>query len=320
MLLLGWVAAAHAVQSHATKKLVYINVDETMIAYGYKGTRGTVACKDSWEHINENLIYDAVSIGQTHTNMSWIAAIASDAAVQRALPQVFRASKQKFPLYLLDFAEAIMPQNMEIWLGDSMWNTQEGFLGWLQLLCKSLASFRNRCVFILVGDASKTHINDAIAEFCKAQDILFLLIPGGLTGVLQPLDVYVFAQVKQRLRKRILELRLQDEEGQMTKQQWLSAVRDQVTFLESLDHAHFFQRLGYDGLQQDLRLVKDGVVTQAAVDTNPRRQPSRRELADMLGRTNCPFYNALMHKYPAIAASADSESQASQSGRVVVRV
>ena len=108
MLLLGWVAAAHAVQSHATKKLVYINVDETMIAYGYKGTRGTVACKDSWEHINENLIYDAVSIGQTHTNMSWIAAIASDAAVQRALPQVFRASKQKFPLYLLDFAEAIM--------------------------------------------------------------------------------------------------------------------------------------------------------------------------------------------------------------------
>ena len=191
LLHLGWLAAAHAVQTQTTKKIVYLNVDETMIAYGYKKTKGTVVCADVWENVNENLIYDAVSTGRSHTNMSWIGVIASDAEIQKTLPQVFRASRKNFPLYLLDVADAIAPENMQIWLGNSMWNDQEGFLSWLRELDRSLAPWTDTCVFILVADASKTHINDAIAEYCFALDIVFVLIPGGLIWLLQPLDVYV---------------------------------------------------------------------------------------------------------------------------------
>ena len=312
MLHLGWVAAAHDVQSHPTKKLVYLNVDETMIAYGYKKQKGTVATGEFWEEVNENLLYDAVSTGQTHTNMSWIGVIASDPEVQKELPQVFRASKKKFPLYLKDYADQILPDNVEIWLAESMWMTQAGFLLWLHHLYTRLEGFIETHCFVLVADASKTHINEDIAAWCLLYGFVLVLIPGGLTWLLQPLDVYVFAGVKQRLKSRLLELRLEDEHGQVSKQAWLGAVVDRARSLEDLDHAHYFELLGTDGLQNNLRLVENEVISQEAVAGNPRRHPTEQELAEMLGRRNVPFYRDLMQKFLPPDQVASGDSQASQ--------
>ena len=74
---------------------------------------------------------------------------------------------------------------------------------------------------------------------------------------------------KRRLRKRLLELRLAHVQGQLRKQDWLAAVVERVRTLEDIGHAHSFARLGMDGQQQNLKLVKDEVMAQDAVAGNP---------------------------------------------------
>ena len=132
--------------------------------------------------------------------MIWVVVIARDPEIQRALPQVFRASMKKFPMYLMEFADATQPDNLEIWLGKSTWTTQESFLLWLHLLADQLQRFKDTHQFVLVADALKAHINEDITSWCFIYDILFVLLPGGLTWLLQPLDVYVFGQWKLRFR------------------------------------------------------------------------------------------------------------------------
>ena len=63
----------------------------------------------------------------------------------------------------------------------------------LHALNVKLIAFRNSSVFILVGDASKTRIKEDIAKFCAAQDVVFVLMSGGLIWGPHPFDVYVFA-------------------------------------------------------------------------------------------------------------------------------
>ena len=274
-----------------------------MVAYGYKNTRGTVAMPEYWEEINTTLLYDAVSTSDTHTNMSWMAVIASDPEVQQALPQIFRASRKKFPQYLQDYADASLPENIEIWLAASMWSTQAGFLLWLHTLSKSVEKFKDTHSFILIADASKTHINEDIACWLVMYGIVFILLPGGLTWLLQPLDVYVFGQWKMRLRSRLQRLRLESVDGQIRKQQWLDAIVAEVNSCNTLDHAHYFKRLGLHPQQTDLKLVENEVIKQADVAANPPRPPTPQELAIMLGRVNVPFYENLMRWFEAPAES-----------------
>ena len=110
--------------------------------------------------------------------------------------------------------------------------------------------------------------------------------------------------LKQRLRARFQNLRLQSDDGQICKQEWLAAVVSEIATLDSMHHAHFFERVGISSLQTNLKLVENEVISQADVTANPRRPPSAVELAEMLGRVNVPFYKDLMQWYPIEAGDS----------------
>ena len=51
-----------------------------------------------------------------------------------------------------------------------------------------------------------------------------ILVPAGMTGVLQPLDVYVFRQFRAKMRELWLDCKGDAEDGVVTLQLWLQVV------------------------------------------------------------------------------------------------
>ena len=289
-------------------------MDETMIAYSFANTRGTVVDPAIWVEINGHMLYDCVSKSATRTNMSWLASIASDPEIQRHLPQILKARKDKFPQYLRDVADLLLPDNVTIDLGESIWNDQKGFEEYVVRLHASLRPFAATRMFVLVVDASRTHISESIAARFFRLGILLVLLPGGLTWLLQPLDVYIFGPMKRALREKMHRARIGHPQGQLQKTEWLTIVMQEVGRLNQGDHAVLFARLGLDGIQNNMRLVdKLQVVTQEAVNSQPRQRPTREELAHSLGRVNVPFYDTLMRVYRTNLHIGVEASQASSS-------
>ena len=55
---------------------------------------------------------------------------------------------------------------------------------------------------LLVWDKFSAHLTHGVSDAVKATNTDVTVIPGGLTGILQPLDVSINTPFKDRLRKR----------------------------------------------------------------------------------------------------------------------
>jgi hypothetical protein len=54
---------------------------------------------------------------------------------------------------------------------------------------------------MLVFDAARVHISKKVKNFLHSKGILFAVIPGGLTGLLQPCDVVWFKSLKDHIAR-----------------------------------------------------------------------------------------------------------------------
>jgi hypothetical protein len=76
------------------------------------------------------------------------------------------------------------------------WMTQELFNGWLtNHFVRSIPPTRP---VVLLVDGHSSHINLETSLFCKANDILLFCLPPHSSHITQPLDVGVFAPLKQK--------------------------------------------------------------------------------------------------------------------------
>ena len=74
---------------------------------------------------------------------------------------------------------------------------------WMKWLVQQLrARGVHKCVLVL--DSFKAHFAEQSRKLARDNDIMLMIIPGGLTSILQPLDVRVNAIFKQDLRKYYL--------------------------------------------------------------------------------------------------------------------
>ena len=143
LLFLGWCGAAFDAAAATGKHVVWLNMDETMIAYAYKGQRGSVVNPQFWDDVNGCLLSDGTNPSEVKTNMTFLACIASDHTVQRQLPQVLKAQEKKFPQGLQDVAHHLMPENVVLLLDQSIWMTQDTFEQYLCFLHSFLEPLMN---------------------------------------------------------------------------------------------------------------------------------------------------------------------------------
>jgi len=79
------------------------------------------------------------------------------------------------------------------------WMNQNIFIRWIQFHF----SFVGRNSILLVFDSARSHFSAKVKDFLHAREILFAVIPGGLTGLLQPCDVVWFKQLKDHIAEKI---------------------------------------------------------------------------------------------------------------------
>lgn len=93
---------------------------------------------------------------------------------------------------------------------------ESGTLEWLE----KVWSNRKGAVFkkpsMLVWDSFQAHLTEAVKEKCRQLNTAVAVIPGGLTSILQPLDVCLNKSFKDRLRQKWIQW-MASEDKPLTK-------------------------------------------------------------------------------------------------------
>ena len=109
-----------------------------------------------------------------------------------------------------------------------------------------------RAVFLVV-DMAFCHIHPSIPAFARRRGLRMILVPAGLTCVLQPLDTHVFRSFRSKLQQLWLIHKSRNEGGEVSLQDWLLLVCktiEEVVCGQEWEHA--FER---DGLVHAQALV-----------------------------------------------------------------
>ena len=95
------------------------------------------------------------------------------------------------------------PHGVEIMVNHKGWMNEEIMKSWMGTVWKK----RKNCIFspraLLIMDSMRANIKDSIKDICKSVGAKISIIPGGLTKILQPLDVGINRSFKSKLRSEL---------------------------------------------------------------------------------------------------------------------
>jgi hypothetical protein len=136
-----------------------------------------------------------------------LAAVCSDGALQKHLPQVrlprARPERGAGPTVLAAYAAAGAPQ--AAYHGGSGWNNGAILVSYLRELRRRVARVAPGRPLVLVMDDSGIHTGDTALRECIRLRIAVVIIPSRMTWCLQPLDTHVFARLKAAIRAAVFE-------------------------------------------------------------------------------------------------------------------
>lgn len=218
---LQWAKAARL--ETGGKIPLFINMDETSVAFHFGRQRGFVVRKRSLPpgkaHKKEH-----VTIGDAKMNMSFLAFMTHDADIQQKLPQIFISNKHQIPAKSLGHITPHLPANVYLWREDSAWNCHATMRKTMCCLAKHLEDYAATHQIILVLDVARSHYHSSIFTLATRKGIRLLYVPAKLTWLLQPADTHAFSRLKQRLRKAWLSLCVDSSTGQVDRAQWLRQI------------------------------------------------------------------------------------------------
>jgi hypothetical protein len=155
---------------------------------------------------------------------------------------------------------------------NSSWVTSAVMMRCLELLSRALQSMSAQLQIVLLLDTARAHLGLEVARWAAELDIWLVIIPAGLTWLLQPLDVCIFASFKRHLKEQYSRKR----SGKVTATDWLQLVISAASWLGARRSAAF-QLTGITGrerLHRELRLIWSATLARAPgcpIDLEARR-------------------------------------------------
>jgi len=175
---------------------VWINIDETPIPYHYGNRHGWKMKKPS-DTMKQSMV-ERVSLQLQRSHCTILASIASRADVQNVLPQILLPKIQGRKKWKAVSTLETRPENVEIIMDTNGWMDMKILKQCLQKLETAMAPVGVNKV-VLVMDCHPSHYAWKTLALLKRWKWRVLLIPSKLTGLLQPLDVAIFAGLKKNL-------------------------------------------------------------------------------------------------------------------------
>lgn len=220
---LAWLQWAKAVRQVDGKTPLFINMDETSVAFSFAKVAGLRITKRALPPGKRHK-KQKVSHADERAHISLLAFLTNLSEVQAKLPQVFLCNEKLAPLKLMKELGPHIPENYHVIRGKSSWNSHAMMRKVICILAKSLESYMADYQVILILDVARCHFDQSISKLATSKGIRLLYVPAKLTSLLQPADTYCFSRLKDKLRKKWVELRSKSSTGCISHKDWLCAV------------------------------------------------------------------------------------------------
>lgn len=224
---LQWAKCARAAAGAKGKLPLFVNMDETSVAYCYGTGKGLVVSKRVLPSGKFHKKSPATS-SDHKTHVSYLAFVTHDSAIQPKLPQIFIGNKKAFLLKTLNALAPDIPEGFFVWREESSWNNHVLMCRALRILADRLKDYKDSHQIILILDVARCHRHPLIYSWANRLGIILMYVPAKLTWLLQPADTHVFGRMKTRLRQLWIDLCVQSDGGVVAHAQWLAAAFDLI--------------------------------------------------------------------------------------------
>ena len=189
----------------ADRTVVRLNLDETFVSFETE-QRGTIV---SNTRVRSDLTTRRrVYRSQRRYGITHVAIICDDSSIQPLLPQVMIGRTSVLRARAMDEIHEVTSSNVCVLRTAKGWNTSATMVRIIQLLDYLLRDYKRTRQFIMVLDAGKIHVTEAVAKAFRKARLWYCLIPAKMTYVLQPLDTHVFARYKIKLLQSLTQYRI----------------------------------------------------------------------------------------------------------------
>ena len=241
-LFLKWSQWLRAQAVPAGETLVFVNLDETAVAQLVPHRRGCVMPPG---RCARPALVERIKRSESHGHLTFVAAVASDGDLQGHLPQWLLPKDRGLSCAERTRMRSLRPPLVFV-PGTTGWVTVDSLCPILTELRRVVRAHRPGHRLVVVWDAASQHLNILVLRHARRLGIHVLLIPAGLTWLLQPLDSHVFASFKQLAHRLQLEARSSAPEGILPRAGWIGQ-------LETAAHRTLVER------QWDASLRRNGV-------------------------------------------------------------
>ncbi len=235
------------------KRILRVNMDETSIHLWQESGPGFVdvpaATKKKVYLEREKL----ASLALRRGTCSLLVFVSDDDEAQRLLPQVLVVNKHTVTAQQTRAVQAELGLDSQcfLWRRDSAWCTAKAFCSVVKLLAKCLEPLKPLAHCLFAVDCAPSHATKEVAATAARCGIFLHMIPSSMTSSLQPLDVYVFAKFKRRLRTLYEEKALASSDGCVARDDVLRLVFTTVAeVVQGKSWTRAFRGCGWGAAQQ----------------------------------------------------------------------
>ena len=199
------------------RETVFVNLDETPMAKQMAARRGYVC------HLIGTLDSDwhaRIATRDTRSHATLMAAVCDDALLQKHLPQLL-LTKDKTLTRAEKTALAHLPLPVRWLSGTTGWMTSSILKQVLTIYRRAIRAVRPNAEIVMVFDVAPQHVTHEVFMHLNRLGLHTLLIPAGMTWLLQPLDTHVFSTLKRSLHDRQTRGRALSPLGILPANSWI---------------------------------------------------------------------------------------------------
>ena len=222
-----------------------VNMDETTLSGVQNPSHGFVPP----QHVQraEGMVRQPCRKDRLDVRTCLLGTVCNDATVQPHLPQVIMPAYSKHvrpPAHVLQaYQQTRAP--LEYWHGTTGWATAIIIMRWLTRLRSVVSSVKPDAWIVLVWDCASVHLHASVLAHMRRLHMLVLFLPAGFTHIFQVLDVYIFADLKRRMRRHFLRRTCTAPQGYLTRPHRIDGVGRAIhEALVQVSCNDFFSKLG----------------------------------------------------------------------------
>lgn len=188
------------------------------------------------------------SLAQKRSYASLIAMISDDAEVQALLPQILVSNGRVLPQDAHTQVLSALEHSPSFccWRRKSSWIDTSTFVAILKILHRCLKPIADNIHVILLVDCCPVHASARTCATAARFGFRLVMIPANMTSLLQPLDVYCFAGLKQKHRDAVDRAAMRGQDGGIEIAQHFKLLFDCVAaYVNGTTWTNAFRRCGF---------------------------------------------------------------------------